>query len=211
MKPYIPPKMQGFLTPADNEEAVDQPLYHIQTYPTTGQLSLTFFNATGGLAVTNMDSPKVLSKGKRFGCFSLGVAFIPGQAPAQNLTSLTLNSALNDAKAVLEGACYLEFKILDKVYLTESPLLRIPAGIGMFVGAGGIGRSLASAADGACQISYATNGMPMIGLNRKLHVPIPIPEQVQFAVTITWPALTTITTAGSLGIWLDGMLIRARQ
>lgn len=212
MKPYITPEMARFMEPAPNEEAVDQPLYHVQTYGTGGATSFTFFNVSSSdLSVTNMDNAKVLSKGKRFALFALSVAYIPGQNPVQLGATSTLNSALNDAKAVLEGAAYLQFSVLDKVYLTESPLTRVPAAQGIHAAGGAFDRNLAVAADGIAQISYGTNGLPIATAKRLLRVPIPIPEQVQFAVTISFPTAVTVTTAGKLGCWLDGVLIRARQ
>jgi hypothetical protein len=212
MKPYISPEMQSFLKPNANEEAVDQPLYHIQSYGTAGATSFTFFNvATGGLTVTNMDSPKVLSKGKRFAIFGISIAYLAGQSAVQSGSSTTVDSALKDAQRVLEGASYLQVQILDKFYLTESPLTRIPSGQGLWASTGGIQRTQAVAADGLAQISYAANGMPVSGVVRKLRVPIPLPEQVQFNVTVTFPTAVTVNTAGSLGCWLDGMLLRARQ
>jgi hypothetical protein len=212
MKAYISADMQKFLTPKVNEEAVDQPLYHLQAYGTGGATSFTFFNTSaGGLTVTNMDAAQVLSKGKRFVVFSLGVAYIPGQSPVQSGTSTTVDSALKDAKAVLEGAAFLQFSVLDKTYLNETPLIRVPAGIGLFAAAGGIQATQASAADGLRQISYAANGLPVFGNSRKLRVPVPIPEQVRFSVTITYPTPVTVQTAGQLGVWLDGMLLRAVQ
>lgn len=212
MKAYISAEMQKFLTPRPNEEAVDQPLYHLQAYGTGGSTSFTFFNTSaGGLTVTNMDAAQVLSKGKRFAVFSLGVAYIPGQSPVQSGMSTTVDSALKDAKAVLEGAAYLQFSVLDKTYLNETPLTRVPAGVGLMASAGGIQATQAAAADGLRQISYATNGLPVFGCNRRLRVPIPIPEQVRFSVTITFPAAVPVQTAGQLGVWLDGMLLRAIQ
>lgn len=212
MKPYIAPEMARFIEPSNNEEAVDQPLYHVQTYGTAGATSFTFFNVSStDLSVTNMDNAKVLSKGKKFAVFSLSIAYIPGQLPVQLGATSTLDSALNDAKKVLEGAAYLQFSILDKVYLTESPLTRVPAGQGLCVGGAAFDRNLASAADGIAQISYGTNGVPLITAKRLLRVPIPIPEQVQFGVTVYFPTAVTVVTAGKIGCWLDGVLIRARQ
>lgn len=212
MKPVITPEMARFLEPAANEEVLDQPLYHIQTYGTGGATLFTFFNVSStDLSVTNMDNAKILSKGKRFGVFAISCAYIPGQNPVQKGTSVTLASALNDAKAVLEGAGYLQLALLDKVYLTESPLTRVPAGQGLMTGAGGIQQTQTSAADGLQQISYGTNGLPHVTAKRQLRVPLPIPEQVQFAVNVSFPTAVSVGTAGKLGIWLDGVLIRAKQ
>lgn len=212
MKPFISKDMQGFLQPAANEEAVDQPLYHIQSYGTGGSTQFVFFNvATGGFSVTNMDSPKVLSKGKRFAVFGIAIAFIGGQKVAQDTATTVLNSYINDAQAVLEGTAWLELNILDKNYLREAPLTRVPCGIGLNVGGAAFQRTQASAADGTRTVQYASNGVPVMGVIRKLRVPIPLPEQVQFNVTVNYPTAVTITTAGSLACWLDGVLIRARQ
>lgn len=214
MKHYISPGMRGFLTPKPGlEEALDQPLYHIRTYPTTGQLSLTFFNQSvgdAGLASTNMDSNSELSKGKREGVFELGVAFMGGADAVEQGAADALDALLNDAKNVLEGQAVLEFKILEKIYLTESPLIRVPAGIGLCAEAGGIQDSDVAATTNNL-VSYGSNGMPIVSNKRKLRVPIAIPAQTKFNVTITWPALVTVSTASRLGVWLDGMQIRAIQ
>ncbi len=217
MKPYISPAMQGFLTPRKNgntdiEEAIDQPLYHIQAIATTSATQYTFFNtAAGGYAVTNMDAQSVLSKGKRFALFGIGLAFIGGQNPEQHTTNTTLNSYLNDAKTVLESAGWLELNILDKNYLRESPLFRVPAGVGVSSGGAAVQQNLASAADRLDQISYGSNGMPMLSNLRKLRVPIPIPEQTKFAVVVNFSAALTLVTAGSLAAYLDGVTVRAIQ
>lgn len=217
MKPHISPAMQGFLTPrkingTDTEECVDQPLYHIQAIATTSSTQYTFFNtAAGGYAVTNMDAQSVLSKGKRFAMFGLGLSFIPGQAPYQNTTTTVINSALNDAKTVLESAGWVELNILDKNYLRESPLFRVPAGVGVSASAAAVNQNLASGADRLEQISYGTNGMPLLSNMRKLRVPIPLPEQTKFAVVVNFSSALTLITAGSLACYLDGVLIRAIQ
>ena len=199
MKPYISADMQNFLKPKSNEEAVDQPLYHGQTVSTTSSTQYTFFNTPlGGYSVTNMDAASVLSKGKRFGVFSIGVAFIPGQLPLTvdaGKTAALVTSGLNDAKTVLEAAGWLEFSVLDKKYLVETPLTRCPAGIGVF-GGGSTALNLASAADYQSNVGLGTNGLPVFGNVRKLRVPIPLPEQVRFGVTVNFNSVSSITVTG---------------
>lgn len=218
MKPHISAAMQAFLTPrkgqggADIEEAVDQPIYHRQAVATTSATQYTFFNtAAGGYAVTNMDAQSVLSKGKRFAIFGLGLAFIPGQNPQQHTTNTTLNSALNDAKTVLEADGWVELNILDKNYLREAPLFRVPAGVGLWVGGSAVQQNLAAAADRLDQISYAANGIPKLDNMRKLRVPIPLPEQTKFAVVVNFSAALTLVTEGDLACYLDGVMLRAVQ
>lgn len=215
MKPYLSDDAVKFLTPSDNEEALDQPLYDIKSYAAAGVSgNLNFFadtQAGNGYQVTNLDSANILSRGKRFMVFGIGVAWLTGANPVQSNVTGTPQFALQDAQAVLEGSAYLSVQILDKVYLVESPLIRVPAGIGLFTGAGGIQETQASGATGVNAISYANNGLPFLGAMRKLRVPLPIPEQVRFTATINFPSAITVTVASRIGIWLDGMLIRARQ
>src|SRR3974377_885065 len=108
MNPIIVPQMAAFLKVAPNEEAVDQPLYHIQSYAAAGTtLQYTFFNtavgsATNGFSDTNMDSSSVLPAGKRFDIYGIAVAFFPGAATAveQGTTAnIVPANAQNDAKA----------------------------------------------------------------------------------------------------------------
>lgn len=211
-------QMKVFLQASQYEEPVDQPVYHIQSYPTTGQTSLTFFNvatgsATNGLADTNMDASSVLSAGKRFAVMSIGVAFFGGAAPeiVNNLTPTTLTAYLNDAVKVLEGIAWLNFKVLDKTYYTVAPLAYTPAGFGTYVGGVAMTNTLQTAANGESHTNHAVNGLPVPSALRKLRVPVPIPQQVRFEVTMNWPALVTISTASRIGCFLDGLLIRARQ
>lgn len=214
MKTYISQAMQGFLTPkAGLEEALDQPLYHIRNYPTTGQTKLTFFNESVGdvgNAFSNMDSNSELSKGKRQGVFEIGVAFLGG-ADAVEEDVADLAELIEDSKKVLEGSAFLEFKVLEKIYLVEAPLTRVPSGQGLFVGGGGIQRTQGTPADGSSTVGYASNGFPLVINRRKLRVPIPLPAQTKFNVTITWPTAITVSTASRIGIWLDGLQIRAIQ
>ena len=210
--------MKVFLQASQYEEPVDQPVYHIQSYPTVGQTSLTFFNtavgsATNGLADTNMDASAVLSAGKRFAVMAIGVAFLGGSAPeiVNNLTPTTLTAYINDAKAVLEGIAWLNFKVLDKTYYTVAPLSYTPAGFGLFANAAAMTNTLQTAANGESHTNHAVNGMPIPSALRKLRVPIPIPQQVRFEVTMNWPTAVTIATAARIGCFLDGLLIRARQ
>ncbi len=217
MKAYISKEMQAYLRPRTNaagqdvEEAVDQPLYHRQNVAST-DTKLTFFNSTSqDETVTNVTSSE-LSKGRRFAIFGVSVVFIAGQNYAQDTTNQTLSSALNDAKRILESAALLRLTVLQKDYLVESPLTRVPSGIGLWSGAGGFNRTQLSAADGTQQISYATNGMPMFGCSRKLRIPIPLPEQTKFKATIEFAAAqSNLTVTGELMVHLDGVTLRAIQ
>jgi hypothetical protein len=220
MQPIIVPQMASFLKVAANEEPIDQPLYHIQSYAAAGTtLSYTFFNtavggATNGFSDTNMDSASVLSAGKRFAIFGISVAFLPGANPSvtQGTTANIIPaSAMNDAKLVLEGIANLQLTILDKPYYQIAPLAYLPAGFGAFVSSASISNNQQTAANASFIAGYANNGVPMVGASRRLRVPIPIPQQVRFSVTVTLAATIAVSTASRIGVFLDGVLIRAMQ
>lgn len=211
----MPAEMARFLQVAPNEEAVDQPLYHLQSYGTSGATSFTFFNtatgsATNGLADTNMDNAGNLSAGKRFAIYSIGIYFI-GSAPQVNNSGASTASSLNDAKKVLEGIGYFQFQVLTKNYLTIAPPSALPAGMGTFVGGASYQVTQSSAANGDGFIAYGTNGLPAPNFRYNLKVPIPIPAQVSFSATLNFPTAITITTASRIGVFLWGIQIRAKQ
>lgn len=207
-------QIKEFIQPGSNEEAVDQPIYHIQSYGTSGATSFTFFNvaqggATNGLSDTNMDQAGALSAGKRFAIFGISVAFF-GSAP-QVFNAASTASNLNDAKAVLEGIGNLNLIVLSKTYYQIAPLAYLPAGFGTFNGGASYQRTQASAADGNGFIASGVNGMPIPTAVRRLRVPIPIPQQVNFSVTMNFNTAITISTASRIGVFLDGVLVRAKQ
>lgn len=216
MKSYISKQMQDFLQPrkiggTEVEEALDQPLYHRQAYAAAGQLSLTYFNSTSqDETVTNVTGAE-LSKGRRFAIFGVSVMFIAGSAYVQNTADLLLASGLNDIKKALESASLLRLKILQKDYLVESPIARVPAGAGIWSGGAAFDQNLASAADRTAQISYGVNGVPQVSCHRQLRVPIPLPSQTKFKVSLEWAALQTIATAGEIMVHLHGVELRALQ
>lgn len=221
MQPIVNPKMAQFLklNAQIGEEAVDQPLYHIQSVATTTATSYTFFNtavgsATNGFSDTNMDSSSVLSAGKRFAIFGIAIAFFPGAAPVvrQGTTANAVPAnAANDAKTILEGIGNIQLSILDKPYMQIAPLAYLPAGFGTFVSAAAYSNNQQTAADNSAFAGYATNGLPIPSAARRLRIPIPIPQQTRFGVTITFNAALTLGTASRIGCFLDGIMIRAVQ
>lgn len=219
MQPIVVPQMAAFLKVSANEEPLDQPLYHIQSYAAVGATSFTFFNvavgsATNGFSDTNMDASSVLSAGKRFAIFGIALAFFPGAATAvtQGTTAnLIPANAANDAKAVLEGIANVQLTILDKPYYQIAPLAYLPSGFGAFVSSTAVANAQQTAANASFISGYANNGLPFCGAARRLRVPIPIPQQVRFGVTLTFNTAVAVSTASRIGCFLDGVLIRAMQ
>lgn len=197
------------------EEGVDIPLYHIQSYGTGGATSFTFFNtavgsATNAYADTNMDGQAMLSAGKRFIIYGIGFAYFPGPAPVQFTDSGPV-SPLNDLSNVMQGIASAQLTVLDKTYYQCAPLAWLPAGFGVWSGGAALQRTQSSAADGVGVINQGVNGMPVLSNFRRLKVPVPIPQQTRFQVTVTFPSAITVGTAGRFGCFLDGLLIRAVQ
>lgn len=215
MLKVITPQMRDFMTAGPNEEAVDQPIYHIQSYGTAGATSFTFFNtavgsATNGLSDTNMDASAVLSAGKRYAVTGIGIAVF-GSSPHVVDNTGAFVSPVNDIKGIIEGIGNFTFRVLDKVYYQCAPLAYLPAGFGAHVTAGGVQRTQVAAANGTSFMGYVVNGTPAPTALRKLRVPIPVPQQVRFEAVTTFPTAVTVGTASRFGVFLDGLLVRARQ
>lgn len=220
MPAIIDAKMKEFMRVKDFEEAVDQPLYHFQSYGTSGATQFSFFNtavgnATNLLSDTNMDTASQLSIGKRMAVFDISVVFIPGQAPevAQTTTAniLPSNNGWTDAKAVLDGIGYVQATLLEKVYLNAAPLSYLPAGFGTYAFPGGIANNQTTAANASFIAAGAVNGFPAPISRYKLKVPWAIPSQMRFGVTLNFASAITVGTAARIGVILGGVQIRAKQ
>ena len=214
MRVPVNTKMVEFLTPRDNEELLDQPIYHWQSYGTGGATQFTFFNvakgaATNGISDTNMDQAGTLSAGKRFAVFGFSIGFIPSAPMVFNAASTA--SALNDLKAVIEGVANFQFNIIDKPYYEIAPLSFLPQGFGTFNGGAAYQRTQAAAADGNGFIAYGNNGLPYATNYRKLLHPLPIPQQSNFNAVINFNSAISVSTASRIGVVLHGALIRVKQ
>ena len=212
---FLPAQTKAFMQPNANEEMIDQPLYHFQSYGTSGATSFTFFqttigSATNGLSDTNMEQAGALSLGKKMAVLSVSVHFIPS-APQVNNAGASTASALNDIKKVIEGVGALQLTILNKPYLQVAPLSALPAGQGIYTSGASYQATQASGAAGDGFIAYGTNGMPLPSARYQLCTPLPIPSQVSFNVVITFPTAITVTTASRIGVYLWGPQIRAMQ
>ena len=203
------------------EEAIDQPLYHIQTYPAAGASSFTFFGstngATGGYATTNLTNANQLPLGNRFLCRAISVFFIPGVLPQQSagakVFGATATSYVNDVVSVLEASASLSVTLTNKPYLNIAPLTYFPQGFGVSAESLSTSLQLASAADFLASSGHASNGLPTKGAMHMLGVPLILPALTNFSVNITYTALapTQSTVAGKIGVALNGLLIRPQQ
>ena len=208
-------------------------LYDYQLYPTAGATQLSFFGAAVGQGITsslgstvgatksqfdtNMELAGTLPSGKSFLAESIEVLFLPGSvATANTYTPATIGVFVSVAAVAVFGASndvntfyqsgMLEFNILSKNYLRETPLGAFPpkAWIGVD---GAVGTNSATTSVSGLQLAKAT-GRPYY-----LEPKITLQPAVNFEVLLKWPASVATPSGfnGRVGVLLDGCFMRASQ
>ena len=114
--------------------------------------------------------------------------------------------ALTQWYAVLLTNAWLEFTVGDKLYSRGAPLTLYPAGSGL-----GAQITASAAAVTTTNAAIVQNGDPSNRALYELDPPIYVPATRNLAVTLNWRALQTVTTAGRLGVYLDGWKVRLVQ
>ena len=221
------------VTNPGQSEIVRQRLYDYQLYPAAGAQQLSFFQAPIGQGVTtaigatvgaaksqwdtNMELGGQLPSGKSFLIESIEVLFLPGASATAN-TYTTANLAQFNATAALAvtGAIQdvqqfyqtgmLEFNVLSKNYLRETPLLAFPPKAHLDL----------SAAVSSNSATTSLNAQTLAkGAGRPYYVEprITLQPAVNFEVLLRWPALvpTISTNNARVGVILDGYQLRASQ
>jgi hypothetical protein len=189
-------------------EIVRWPLYHYKAYATTGHAQLQFFDQTEGSATlgradTNMKSIGQLPGNEMQVAVSLRVVPIPAPADVA-VTNTTPAVAFADWYKVLTQTCWAEVIISDKEYVVAAPLTVLPAGFGP-----GTVHTASAVAASTQNVSHLNNGTPDNSSIFKLDPPIGILPTRPFKVLLNWRTLQTITTAGRIGVILDGWKLRA--
>ncbi len=188
-------------------EAIWQPFYDYQTYPTGGTSQLQFFQVQQGaasktLADTNMTNQGMFPAPTMFLCTGLQVVFFPGATASQVGTAAAraLNNVIDTIAVANTG--YLEFSIGSKVYLRDAPIGKFCPNftvqvVAMINGAGNTGSADAQFARAAGRYYDIT--------------PFTIPTSQNFVVTLNWPTVQTVVTAGRIGVIMDGFYYRQSQ
>jgi len=194
-----------------NIEVIWQPTYEYQTYPTTGQTQLTFFQnpvgaVAGGLSTTNIRSAGQFPRPQEFLVTGIQVTFEAGAAIATATTAApTVQSNWQDAFDVA-NAGNLELFIGSKSYLNDAPLGVFPQQFGIS-GAGDSATATGTAVLQTIRLDYARP----VGKYYQI-TPVKIPANQNFNVTLNWPeGAVTVTTAAVIGVRLDGFLYRLSQ
>jgi len=181
-------------------EVIWQPLYEYQTYPTTGQTLLTFFQNTvgsiaGGKSTTNVVAAGQLPRPQEFLITGVQVTFEVGAVVAQ--AAAAVQSNLQDVFDVSNSG-NLDLFVGSKSYLTDAPL-------GVFPQQWGVQN------DNAAGATIASDYSRPIGRYYSI-TPVKLPANQNFNVTLNWPeGLITVVTAGVIGVRLDGFLYRLSQ
>ena len=194
----------------DNIEVIWQPLYEYQTYPTTGQTQLTFFQnpvgaIAGGLSTTNVRSAGQFPRPQQFLITGIQVTFEVGAAIAVDAIA-RVQTNWQDAFDVA-NAGNLELFIGSKAYLNDAPLGVFPQQYGL----GGAGDTSAATTTAATDIAKVLDYARPVGKYYQI-TPVKIPANQNFNVTLNWPeGVVTVTTAAVIGVRLDGFLYRLSQ
>lgn len=222
------------VTNPDQSEIVRQRLYDYILYPAAGATQLNFFSqqigagitTTLGAAVgstktiwdTNMSLSNQLPSGAAYIVETVEVVFVPGSSAAANtfvpflgasFAAVAANAAVAsfaDTNTFYESGL-LEFNILQKTYLRETPLRAFPPKTGL-------GGAAALATNAAATGITSVNAVTMQGRPYDLRdAMITLQPAVNFEVVLRWPGLvaTPSTFNGRVGVILDGYFLRASQ
>jgi len=193
----------------DAIEALWQPFYDMQSYPTAGQTQLLFFQIPQGqssktLSDTNMTLAGQFPAPTAFLCTALQVLFMPGFANAASNTFAagTANANLNDVVKVADAG-FLQLTIGSKVYLTDAPLGKFPPNFS-------IGGLQAYAGTFAATNGVSSDFARAIGRYYEI-TPLLIPMNQNFSVALNWPTAVATTAIGRIAVILDGFYYRQSQ
>lgn len=221
------------VTNPGQSEIVRQRLYDYQLYPAAGSQQLSFFQAPIGQGVTtalgatvgaaksqwdtNMELGGQLPSGKSFLVESIEVLYLPGASAAANtyttanlsqfaaVAALAVTAAIQDVQQFYSSGM-LEFNVLSKNYLRETPLLAFPPKAHLDL-------SAATATNSATTSLVAQTLAKAAGRPYYVEPRITLQPAVNFEILLRWPALVpTISTFNArVGVILDGYQLRASQ
>lgn len=221
------------VTNPSQAEIIRQTLYDSHLYPAAGTQSLNFFQSPVGQGVTtalgavattpktkfdtNMQLGGQLPSGIQFLAESIELLFYPGSVSTANTFTVdTLTFFLAAASAVPTAqvddvsAFYqsglLELTVLNKVYLSEQPLVRFPPKTQLNV-AGAIASNSATTAEVGFARAFA-EGRPYY-----LEPPILLQPAMSWGISCSWPGLVPMTSGFNARVVcvVDGAMMRASQ
>lgn len=233
-RPPLPAEFEQYrVTNPNFSESIRQPLYDYNLLNGAGAQSLAFFQSPIGAGVTTAlgataGTPKTLSdtnmtlagqlpSGFQFMVEGIDVAFYPGSVNTANTytpaTVLAFNAAaaatvgggVNDANTFYQSG-RLEFTVLQKTYLTHTPLIHfVPRAV--FDLAGFVASNSATTGETIGAV-LRPGGNPW-----EMDPPIALFPAQNFDVTLRWPAAQALPSGfnARVGIIMHGYAYRAGQ
>jgi len=214
---------QQYSVNIDSYETITQSLYDSATYPTTGVNQLTYFQnpigaGTGVISAaaktpedTNMQGSGAMPNMQAYVVTSVeldvqpDITFTAAQQPAV-FGAQAVSASVNDVWKV-RATGYLNFVIGSKSYLLEGPLMKFPASNDLEINAA-YSDSTTAGASQSQRAAYAKAIGPAYVLSPNNLLLIPMQN---FAVTLNWATLETVTSTMRIFCRLMGQLLRASQ
>jgi len=187
--------------------------YSFKAYAVGGATQILYFDqnigqATNRLADTNMQVGGQLSGGEAMLVRNVRVVPIPANADAFVVSGPAV--ALTQWYNVLLNNCWLEASVGDKKYIQGAPLTLFPSGMGL--GAIYTANSVVAAGlVGPTNAAVVQNGHPSNMALWETDPPMYVPSTRTITVSLNWITAQAVTTAGRLGVMLDGWRIRLVQ
>lgn len=219
------------VTNPGQSEIIRQRLYDYQLYAYAGTTQLSFFQQPVGSGLTsalgstvgavktlwdtNMTLGGTLPSGQAYMVESIEVVFFPGSVQTANtytpigmstfnaIAAATVAGAANDVNTFYQSGM-LEFNILSKNYLRETPLLAFPPKANYNLDAAVASNSATTAEVALAQARAA--GRPYY-----IDPSISLQPAVNFEVVIKFPAAVALAFNARVGVILDGYFMRASQ
>jgi hypothetical protein len=219
------------VTNPGQSEIIRQRLYDYQLYAYAGTTQLSFFQQPVGSGLTsaigstvgavktlwdtNMTLGGTLPSGQAYMVESIEVVFFPGSVQTANTytpigmstfnatAAATVAGALNDVNTFYQSGM-LEFNILSKNYLRETPTLAFPPKANFALDA-------AVASNSATTAEVALSQARAAGRPYYIDPSISLQPAVNFEVVIKWPAAVALAFNARVGVILDGYFMRASQ
>jgi len=194
------------------KEKITYALWHRQAFVSGTTVQLVYFNVGTTGVNGNIPPAGQLQSANSFlvQAVRIFVSLPPREAAAAAPAAGTVAGPIEDMHQIITTGA-VTFKVGDKEY-GRWPIWMLPGGAG--VGGAILAVGAAEAAATIQEFSYAVNGSTDPRQVYSLQVPILIPPQFSFSLTLDWAAAITLTGATTLTFItciLDGTLIRPGQ
>lgn len=204
------------LVPPGVRDAIREPLYDRLDYNSGVTTSLRFFqtpiSGTKTKAETNMTLAGQLPAGWKYIAETLSLQVLPGssaasyvrQDPVKTATALAAPNFANDVWALLHTG-WLEITIGSRPYLT-APLLSFPSMAGLIGEVAAAVENTNTTVVNQITVDYAR----LAGKPFQFNPAMPLEPQLNFDVTLNWPAAVTLPSGfdAAILVQFDGLKFR---